>query len=103
MPDPTRPPFWTYAAKALAALATGVVVAGGTILAAVADDHVTTTEWVTIVLAVLGAVVGPTAVYATRNAAPANRLLSPAGTDRLAAVQAARRHPSPRLPPEDRQ
>lgn len=63
-----RPPFWRYAAKALVALAVGVVAAGGVILAAVADDHVSTSEWVTIVLSVLGAIVGPTAVYAIPNA-----------------------------------
>lgn len=62
-------PSWAATArKFLVALAVAVVAAGGIILAALADDRVTASEWVTIVLAILGALVGPAAVYAVPNA-----------------------------------
>lgn len=71
------PPWYRVAAKALTALAVAIVVASGTVLAALADDHVNSTEAFTIVLAILGALVGPGAVYATHNA----RTLGQALTD----------------------
>lgn len=61
-------PWWRVCAKAVVAGAAALTVAGGVILAAVADDHVTTTEWVTIALALAGAVASPAGVYAARNA-----------------------------------
>jgi hypothetical protein len=64
---PAGVPWWQYAAKALVALGVGVVAAAGTITAAVADDHVTTSETWAIVIAVLTAVIGPVGVYAVRN------------------------------------
>lgn len=88
-----RPPFWQYAAKAAFALAVGVVVAGGTITAAVADERVTPSEWVAIVLAVLGAVVGPTGVYALRNRTPAEHAAAKARARVLASA------PDPWHPP----
>jgi hypothetical protein len=68
MPEPAEPSFWSYARKALVALLVGMVAAGGTITAAVADDRLTLSEWWAIGLAVAAAIVGPAAVYATRNA-----------------------------------
>lgn len=56
-----------YAAKAVTAALVAFTVAGGTILAALADDRVTATEWVTIALAIAGAIVGPVAVYGVQN------------------------------------
>lgn len=67
MTDPA--PSWASTArKALVATLVAFTVSGGVILAAVADDHVTTTEWVTIALTLGGALVGGGSVYATRNA-----------------------------------
>jgi hypothetical protein len=72
MPEEERvmadPPFYRYAAKFLLALATAVVEAGATILAAVDDDHVSGKEWAAIVLAVLAGVIGPGLVYRVENA-----------------------------------
>lgn len=62
------PPFWRTAAKFLAALVGAIVLAGGVILAALDDDHLTTSEIVAIVLAVLGGLGLPTAVYTLPNA-----------------------------------
>ena len=68
MTDPVVP-WWQYAAKALAAFAVGVIAASGVIIASVEDGHVTMTEWVTIGLAVVGALAAPGVVYAVPNKA----------------------------------
>lgn len=104
MADPARPPFYRYAAKFLLAILGAVIGATATITAAVADDRVTTQEKWSIASAIflgLGITYG---VYKVPNDyGRPERVLSPRETDRLAAVRSARRHPSPRLPPEDRQ
>jgi hypothetical protein len=68
MVDTPGPSFWRYARKCVWAIIVGVVVAGGTITAAVADEHVSLSEGVAIVLAVLGAIAGPVGVYRATNA-----------------------------------
>jgi hypothetical protein len=77
MPEPAEPSFWSYARKALVALLVGMVAAGGTITAAVADDRLTLSEWWAIGLAVAAAIVGPAAVYATRNATKPVEMVPP--------------------------
>jgi hypothetical protein len=93
------PSFWQFARKCVWAIAVGVVVAGGTITAAVADEHVTLSEGVAIVLAVLGAVAGPVGVYRAKNAP------KPAPRPVLAVPAAPTRRPEhlgqvPPLPPD---
>lgn len=68
MATPTQPPFYRYAAKAFVALGVGVVVSGGVIIAAAADDRITTSEWVQIILTVLGTLFGTGGVYKVENA-----------------------------------
>ncbi len=65
-----EPSWLALARKAVVATLVAFTVAGGVILAALADDHVTTAEWVQIALAVAGAIVGPVSVYSVRNATP---------------------------------
>jgi hypothetical protein len=64
---PQRAPWYAYAAKFLIALGVAVVGAAATITAAVADDHVSTQEFVAIGLAVIGGLVGSGAVFAVEN------------------------------------
>jgi enoyl-CoA hydratase/carnithine racemase len=81
MPDPAvaGPPFWRYAAKAFVALGVGVVVSGGVIIAAAADDRITTSEWVQIIVAVLGALFGAGGVYQVENATKAGSVVEAQG------------------------
>lgn len=63
-----RPSWASTVRKALAATLVAFTVAGGTVLAALADDHITTSEWVTIAWYVAGALIGGGTVYAVPNA-----------------------------------
>lgn len=109
MPDTqAAPPFWRVAAKAVVALGVGVVVSGGVIIAAAADDRITTSEWVQIVLAVLGTVFGAGGVYAVRNAPATAAQLPIAASPPVDGSAAAQRAypPPPRAggqwtPPDD--
>lgn len=77
MTSAPAPSWWAQARKALLALAVAIVGAGATITTALQDDHVTVLEGWTIALAVLALLVGPAAVYGTRNA----RTLEQVSTD----------------------
>lgn len=81
MPDMAvaGPPFWRYAKKALVAFGVGVVVSGGVIIAAAADDRITTSEWVQIILTVLGALFGAGGVYQVENATKAGSVVETRG------------------------
>lgn len=84
---PADVPWWRYATKALLALGVAVVAAAGVITAAVADDHVTTSEWWAIAAAILGALIAPAAVYAVPN--------RPSGTElAVARIRAANARPT---------
>lgn len=65
---PPEPHWYDVARKALVATLVAFVVSGGVILAAVADDRVTASEWVTIALALAANIVGPYGVWKARNA-----------------------------------
>lgn len=96
---PVGVPWYRYAAKALAALAVGVLAAAGVITAAVADGQVTLSEWWAITAAVLGAVVGPGVVFGVTNQPSARQVAARAALTLLdAPPKAAPPPPAPLSP-----